>query len=285
MNSQSQYEKRFSFEFFPPKTDVGMEKLKVVQQELAACKPSFFSVTYGAGGSTRDRTFDTVISVKQGTGICTAPHLSCVGDTKKQLAELLQQYKAQGINRIVALRGDLPSGMGASLGELKYASDLVRFIREQTGDHFHIEVAAYPEMHPQAQGMKADLQAFKTKVDAGASSAITQYFFNIDAYKFFIDSCEKMGLDLPIVPGIMPIINYENLVRFSHACGAEVPRWIKVRMEAYAGDVESVTKLGEEIITSLCEQLLDMGAPGLHFYTLNQAAPTLKIWDNLGLSV
>ncbi len=284
MNSQSKYEKRFSFEFFPPKTEVGVEKLKVVQQELAARKPSFFSVTYGAGGSTRDRTFDTVMSVQQGTGITTAPHLSCVGDTKKQLAELLQQYKASGINRIVALRGDLPSGMGASLGELKYASDLVHFIREQTGDHFHIEVAAYPEMHPQAQGMKADLNAFKTKVEAGASSAITQYFFNVDAYKFFIDSCEKLGLELPIVAGIMPITNYENLVRFSHTCGAEIPRWIKVRMEAYAGDPESVVKFGEEVVTNLCQELLDMGAPGLHFYTLNQAAPTLAIWDNLGLS-
>jgi methylenetetrahydrofolate reductase (NADPH) len=283
MNSQSKYEKRFSFEFFPPKTDVGMEKLGVVQKELAARKPSFFSVTYGAGGSTRDKTFDTVMRVKNGTGICTAPHLSCVGDTKKQLAELLQQYKASGINRIVALRGDLPSGMGASLGELKYASDLVRFIREQTGDHFHIEVAAYPEMHPQAAGMKADLQAFKTKVEAGASSAITQYFFNIDAYKFFIDSCEKMGLELPIVPGIMPITNYDNLVRFSHTCGAEIPRWIKVRMEAYAGDPASVVQFGEEVVTSLCQELLDMGAPGLHFYTLNQAAPTLAIWDNLNL--
>lgn len=275
---------RFSFEFFPPKTDLGMEKLGVVQKELAARKPSFFSVTYGAGGSTRDRTFDTVMSVKQGTGICTAPHLSCVGDTKKQLADLLQQYQSNGINRIVALRGDLPSGMGASLGELKYASDLVRFIREQTGDHFHIEVAAYPEMHPQAHDMAADLKAFKIKVDAGASSAITQYFFNVDAYRFFIDSCEKMGIDLPIVPGIMPIINYENLVRFSQACGAEVPRWIKVRMEAFAGDTVSIQQLGEEIVTRLCEELLAMGAPGLHFYTMNLSGPTLKIWDNLGLS-
>jgi len=284
MNSQSKYDKRFSFEFFPPKTDAGMEKLGVVQQQLAARKPGFFSVTYGAGGSTRDRTFETVMSVKNGTGICTAPHLSCVGDTKKQLAELLQQYKANGIKRIVALRGDLPSGMGASLGELKYASDLVRFIREQTGDHFHIEVAAYPEMHPQAQGMNADLNAFKAKVDAGASSAITQYFFNIDAYKFFIDSCERMGIEIPIVPGIMPITNYENLVRFSHTCGAEIPRWIKVRMEAFAGDLPSIVQFGEEVVTSLCQELLDMGAPGLHFYTLNQAAPTLAIWDKLNLA-
>lgn len=283
MNSQAKYEKRFSFEFFPPKTEVGVEKLQKVQDELAAKNPSFFSVTYGAGGSTRDRTFDTVMSVKNGTGIDTAPHLSCVGDTKQQLAELLQQYKDNGINRIVALRGDLPSGMGASLGELKYASDLVAFIREQTGDHFHLEVAAYPEMHPQAQSMNNDLQAFKTKVDAGASSAITQYFFNVDAYKFFIDSCEKMGLDLPIMPGIMPITNYENLMRFSNTCGAEIPRWIRVRLEAYDGDLESIKKFGEEVVTNLCQELLEMGAPGLHFYTLNQAAPTLAIWNNLDL--
>ena len=284
MNSQAKYEQRYSFEFFPPKTEVGMEKLKKVQQELAEKNPSFFSVTYGAGGSTRDRTFDTVKSVKEGTGICTAPHLSCVGDTKEQLAQLLQQYKENGINRIVALRGDLPSGMGASLGELKYASDLVAFIREQTGDHFHLEVAAYPEMHPHAQSMNADLQAFKTKVEAGASSAITQYFFNVDAYKFFIDSCEKMGLDLPIMPGIMPITDYENLMRFSNTCGAEIPRWIRTRLEAYGDDLESIKQFGEEVVSNLCQQLLDMGAPGLHFYTLNQAAPTLGIWNNLGLN-
>lgn len=283
MNSQSKYEKRFSFEFFPPKTDKGVEKLKTVQAELAEKNPSFFSVTYGAGGSTRDRTFDTVKSVKEGTGICTAPHLSCVGDTKKQLSELLTLYKSEGINRIVALRGDLPSGMGMSQGELRYASDLVAFVREQTGDHFHLEVAAYPEMHPQAKSMAADLEAFKTKVNAGASSAITQYFFNIDAYQFFVDSCEKMGLDIPIVPGIMPIMNYENLVRFSQTCGAEIPRWIRTRMESYANDPESVLQFGEEVISNLCQSLLDLGAPGLHFYTLNQAKPTLAIWNNLDL--
>ncbi len=283
MNSQTKYEKSYSFEFFPPKTDKGVEKLQAVQAELAARKPAFFSVTYGAGGSTRDRTFATVVRVKEGTGVPTAPHLSCVGDTKAQLGELLQQYKEQGIDQLVALRGDLPSGMGASLGELKYASDLVAFIREQTGDHFHLEVAAYPEKHPQAKSMAADLQAFKTKVQAGASSAITQYFFNVDAYKFFVDSCEKLNLDLPIVPGIMPITNYENLVRFSGMCGAEIPRWIRVRMEEFQGDHDSIRQLGEEIITNLCAELLEMGAPGLHFYTLNQAEPTLAIWDNLGL--
>ncbi|AUM13291.1 methylenetetrahydrofolate reductase [NAD(P)H] [Ketobacter alkanivorans] len=283
MDSQKQYEKRFSFEFFPPKTDAGVEKLNGVQQKLAEKKPSFFSVTYGAGGSTRDRTFDTVMNVKAKTGIDAAPHLSCVGDTKAQLAELLGQYKSNGINRIVTLRGDLPSGMGASLGELKYASDLVGFIREQTGDHFHLEVAAYPEMHPQAKSMDADLQAFKTKVEAGADSAITQYFFNVDAYKFFVDSCEKMGLDLPIYPGIMPIINYDNLMRFSSMCGAEIPRFIRMRMEAFRGDEQSIKQLGEEIVTSLCEELLAMGAPGIHFYTMNQSEPTLAIWNNLNL--
>lgn len=283
MNSQKQYEKRFSFEFFPPKTDLGVEKLNAVQLELAEKKPSFFSVTYGAGGSTRDRTFDTVMNVKARTGIDAAPHLSCVGDTKDQLATLLKQYQDNGINRIVTLRGDLPSGMGASLGELKYASDLVAFIREQTSDHFHLEVAAYPEMHPQAKSMDADLQAFKTKVQAGANSAITQYFFNVDAYKFFVDRCEKMGLDLPIYPGIMPIINYDNLVRFSGMCGAEIPRWIRMRMEGYRGDEQSIQQLGEEVVTSLCEELLAMGAPGIHFYTMNQAKPTLAIWDNLNL--
>lgn len=283
MDSQKKFDKRFSFEFFPPKTDAGVEKLNGVQQTLAEKKPSFFSVTYGAGGSTRDRTFDTVMNVKAKTGIDAAPHLSCVGDTKAQLADLLNQYKDSGIDRIVTLRGDLPSGMGASLGELKYASDLVAFIREKTGDHFHLEVAAYPEMHPQAKSMDADLQAFKTKVQAGANSAITQYFFNVDAYKFFVDSCEKMGLDLPIYPGIMPIINYDNLMRFSSMCGAEIPRFIRMRMEAVRGDEQSIKQLGEEIVTSLCEELLAMGAPGIHFYTMNQAEPTLAIWNNLNL--
>lgn len=283
MQSQKQFRRRFSFEFFPPKTDVGIEKLNLVQQTLAEKKPRFFSVTYGAGGSTRDRTFETVNNVKNRTGIDAAPHLSCVGDTKAQLAQLLNQYQDAGINRIVTLRGDLPSGMGASLGELKYASDLVAFIREQSGDHFHLEVAAYPEMHPQAKSMDADLQAFKTKVRAGANSAITQYFFNVDAYKFFVDSCEKMGLDLPIYPGIMPIINFDNLIRFSSMCGAEIPRWIRMRMECFRGDEQSIKQLGEEIVTSLCEELLAMGAPGLHFYTMNQAEPTIAIWDNLNL--
>ncbi len=283
MKSQQKFPKRYSFEFFPPKTDVGAEKLRVVADTLATLEPAFFSVTYGAGGSTRDRTLGTVMDIKNRVGIPAAPHLSCVGDSKEQLRELIRQYKSEGIDRIVALRGDLPSGMGASLGELKFASDLVALIRDEAGDHFHVEVAAYPEKHPQAATMAADLQAFKVKVDAGASSAITQYFFNVDAYTFFIDSCEKLGIDIPVVPGIMPITNYENLQRFSNACGAEIPRWIRMRMEAYAGDVPSMLQLGEEIITRLCEQLLEQGAPGLHFYTMNQVEPTRAIWKNLGL--
>lgn len=284
MQSQKKHKPRFSFEFFPPKTDIGVEKLQIVREKLAAVSPSFFSVTYGAGGSTRDRTFDTVIGVQKQSGICTAPHLSCVGDSRDELRELLHRYQSEGINRIVALRGDLPSGMGASMGELKYASDLVGFIREETGDHFHIEVAAYPEKHPQAASMTNDLQAFKAKVDAGANSAITQYFFNVDAYKFFVDSCEKMGLDLPIVVGVMPITHYDNLLRFSNTCGAEIPRWIRMRMEGFQGDAKSIAQLGEEIVTNLCEELLALGAPGIHFYTLNLAEPTLAIWNNLGLS-
>ncbi len=284
MKSQQQYKPRFSFEFFPPKTDVGITKLKAVREEFAKLNPAFFSVTYGAGGSTRDRTFDTVTETKTSTGINTAPHLSCVGDTREQLRGLINQYKDNGINRIVTLRGDLPSGMGSSVGELQYASDLVSFIREETGDHFHLEVAAYPEMHPQAKSMDADLQAFKAKVDAGANSAITQYFYNIDAYKFFIDSCEKMGINIPIVVGVMPITNHDNLMRFSNMCGAEIPRWIRTRIESHATDLDYITKFGEEVVTNLCEQLLDLGAPGLHFYTLNQVEPSLSIWNNLGLS-
>ncbi|MCG8673531.1 MAG: methylenetetrahydrofolate reductase [NAD(P)H] [Pseudomonadales bacterium] len=283
MNAQKDHEKRFSFEFFPPKTDVGVEKLKKVREEFTKVNPHFFSVTYGAGGSTRDRTYETVLGTQKETGIETAPHLSCVGDTKEQLRDLINDYKEQGIKRIVTLRGDLPSGMGASLGELKYASDLVKFIRDETGDHFHLEVAAYPEMHPQAANMQADLDAFKVKVDAGASSAITQYFYNIDAYKYFIDSCEKMGIDIPIVVGIMPITNYENLVRFSATCGAEIPRWIKARLEGYGDDLDSLKKFGEEVVTGLCEEVLALGAPGLHFYTLNQLEPSLSIWKNLNL--
>jgi len=282
MNSQKQFKRRFSFEFFPPKTEAGMEKLQVVRDELARRKPDFFSVTYGAGGSTQERTIDTVLKL-QDQGISTAPHLSCVGSTKENITGLLDLYKEHGVQRIVALRGDLPSGMG-SAGELRYANELVEFIRQHSGDHFNIEVAAYPEFHPQAPSAEADLLNFKKKVDAGANSAITQYFYNIDSYFYFVDRCEKMGINIPIVPGIMPITNHSSLVRFSDMCGAEIPRWIKKQLEAYGDDIESIKQFGEEVVTKMCESLLKAGAPGLHFYTLNQAEPNLKIWDNLGLS-
>lgn len=282
MNSQKQFKRRFSFEFFPPKTEAGAEKLQGVRDQLARRKPDFFSVTYGAGGSTQERTIDTVLKF-QDQGISTAPHLSCVGSTKQNIASLLDHYKTHGVSRIVALRGDLPSGMGAA-GELRYANELVEFIREHSGDHFNIEVAAYPEFHPQAASAEADLLNFKKKIDAGANSAITQYFFNADAYFYFIDRIEAMGINIPIVPGIMPITNVTNLVRFSDMCGAEIPRWIKKQLEAYGDDSDSIKKFGEEVVTKMCEELLHAGVPGLHFYTMNQAEPNLNIWDNLGLS-
>mgnify|MGYP000609605962 FL=1 len=282
MNSQKQFKRRFSFEFFPPKTVAGMEKLQTVRDELARRKPDFFSVTYGAGGSTQERTIDTVLKL-QDQGISTAPHLSCVGSTLENMSALLDLYIENGVNRIVALRGDLPSGMG-SAGELKYANELVEFIRKHSGNHFNIEVAAYPEFHPQAASAEADLVNFKKKVDAGSSSAITQYFYNADSYFYFIERAEKMGINIPIVPGIMPITNYTSLVRFSDMCGAEIPRWIKKQLEAYGDDLDSIKKFGEEVVTIMCERLLKEGAPGIHFYTLNQSEPSLKIWDNLGLS-
>ncbi len=281
MQSQKQFKRRFSFEFFPPKTDKGRDKLQVVRDRLAEVRPDFFSVTYGAGGSTRDRTIDTVLSLHQ-QGISTAPHLSCVGSSKDSLAELLNLYRDKGINRIVALRGDLPSGMGAA-GELRYANDLVRFIREHSGDTFNIEVAAYPEFHPQARNAEEDLKNFARKVEAGANSAITQYFFNIDSYFYFIDRLEKMNVTIPVVPGIMPIVNYANLVRFSEMCGAEIPRWIRKQLEAYGDDSESIRQFGEDMLSEMCRKLLDAGAPGLHFYTLNQAEPSFNIWNNLNL--
>ncbi len=271
-----------SFEFFPAKTEEGGEKLIRTAQKLSEVSPEFFSVTYGAGGSTRDRTKGTVSQIINSTGIATAPHLSCVGDTKESLRELLNSYREEGINRIVALRGDLPSGMGRfNAGDLQYANELVEFIREETGDHFHIEVAAYPEVHPQANGMDNDLKNFKRKVEAGATSAITQYFFNADSYFYFVDRCRKMGIEVPIVPGIMPINNYTKLARFSDACGAEMPRWIRKQLESYGDDSESIKAFGEEVITQLCERLIAGGVPSLHFYTLNMATPCLKIINNL----
>ncbi|MAA63747.1 MAG: methylenetetrahydrofolate reductase [NAD(P)H] [Alteromonadaceae bacterium] len=281
MDSQKQFKRRFSFEFFPPKTDQGKEKLQTVRDQLATVDPDFFSVTFGAGGSTRDRTIDTVLDLHR-QGISTAPHLSCVGATRDSIAELLDLYKENGIQRIVALRGDLPSGMGAS-GELRYANELVSFIREHSGDTFNIEVAAYPEFHPQARNAEDDLKNFARKVEAGANSAITQYFFNPDSYFYFIDRLEKMGVTIPVVPGIMPIVNFSSLVRFSDMCGAEIPRWIRKQLEAYGDDSESIRKFGEDMITEMCQKLLDAGAPGLHFYTLNQSTTSVNIWNNLGL--
>jgi methylenetetrahydrofolate reductase (NADPH) len=281
MESQKQFKRRFSFEFFPPKTDKGKEKLQKVRDRLAEVNPDFFSVTFGAGGSTRDRTIETVLGLHS-QGISTAPHLSCVGGTREAISELLDVYRESGINRIVALRGDMPSGMGAA-GELRYANELVEFIRERTGDTFNLEVAAYPEFHPQARSAEEDLKNFARKVQAGANSAITQYFFNADSYFYFIDRLEKMGITIPVVPGIMPIVNFTNLVRFSDMCGAEIPRWIRKQLEAYGDDSESIRKFGEEVVTRMCEKLLAAGAPGLHFYTLNQAEASLAIWKNLGL--
>jgi methylenetetrahydrofolate reductase (NADPH) len=272
----------YSFEFFPPKTEDGINRLAATSKALAAVHPRFFSVTFGAGGSTRDRTFNTVISLQKNSGIDTAPHLSCISSTRENIREMLNGYCNRGINHIVALRGDMPSGMGEA-GEFRYANELVAFIREETGDHFHIEVAAYPEYHPQATSPDKDLENFKRKVDAGASSAITQYFYNPDAYFRFIDRCNSVNIDIDIVPGIMPITNYYQLARFSDACGAEIPRWIRKRLEAYGENLESIRAFGEEVVTRLCAQLLEKGAPGLHFYTLNRAAPALAIWNNLGL--
>ncbi|MDN6855560.1 methylenetetrahydrofolate reductase [NAD(P)H] [Pseudomonas sp. CAN2814] len=279
----SQKERRFSFEFFPAKTEAGHEKLLATARQLAAKKPDFFSCTYGAGGSTRDRTLTTVLQLDGDVQVPTAPHLSCVGDTKPELSALLAHYKDAGIRRIVALRGDLPSGMGMASGELRYANELVEFIRAETGDHFHIEVAAYPEVHPQARNFEDDLANFVRKVKAGADSAITQYFFNADSYFHFVERAEKLGVSIPVVPGIMPITNYTKLARFSDACGAEIPRWIRKQLEAYGDDIASIQAFGEQVITDMCERLLEGGAPGLHFYTLNQAEPSLALWNNLKL--
>ncbi|MFA6904304.1 MAG: methylenetetrahydrofolate reductase [NAD(P)H] [Gallionellaceae bacterium] len=270
-----------SFEFFPPQTAEGIEKLNTTRKQLAPLKPEFFSVTFGAGGSTRDRTLETVQQI-QADGYSAAPHLSCVGSTRDNIRAILQTYKTLGIKRIVALRGDLPSGM-ATTGEFQYANELVSFIRAETGDHFHIEVAAYPEFHPQAKSPRDDLLNFERKVKAGADSAITQYFYNADSYFYFVEQCHKLGITLPIVPGIMPIGKFSQLARFSDACGAEIPRWIRKTLESYGDDSASIQAFGMEVVTQMGERLLEGGAPGLHFYTLNQAAPSLEIWKRLGL--
>ncbi len=274
-------EQLFSFEFFPPQTPEGVEKLAATRRQLAPLKPEFFSVTFGAGGSTQDRTLETIRQIKA-EGYSAAPHLSCVGSTRDNISAMLNSYRDMGIRRIVALRGDLPSGM-ASIGEFQYANELVSFIRTQTGDQFHIEVAAYPEFHPQARSAQHDITNFRRKVQAGADSAITQYFYNADAYFRFVDACRKLGVTVPIVPGIMPIVKFAQLARFSDACGAEIPRWMRKTLEGYGDDNEAVQAFGLDVVTQLCERLLAGGAPGLHFYTLNQAAPSLEIWKRLGI--
>ncbi|CAM4081923.1 methylenetetrahydrofolate reductase [NAD(P)H] [Vreelandella rituensis] len=268
-----------SFEFFPPGTDAGRDKLMQVCDVLASRNPRFFSVTYGAGGSTQARTREVVRNVGR-SGITTAPHLSCIGSDKGELRELLAQYREEGINSLVALRGDMPSGMG-SIGELRYANELVEFIREETGDHFEIAVAAYPESHPQAPSFNKDVENFARKMKAGANLAITQYFFTADAYFHFVDKARALGVEQPIVPGIMPITNYTKLARFSDACGAEIPRWIRKQLESYGDDSEAIGDFGTEVISRLCQRLLEGGAPGLHFYTLNQSKAPLRVIDNL----
>ena len=270
----------FSFEFFPPKTAEGVEKLRATRAQLAQLHPKFFSVTFGAGGSTQDRTLETIRHI-HAEGRSAAPHLSCVGSTRDNVRALLFAYKDMGIKRIVALRGDLPSGM-ASIGEFQYANELVSFIRAQTGEHFHIEVAAYPEFHPQANSAREDMLNFKRKINAGANSAITQYFYNADAYFRFAEETRKLGVTAPIVPGIMPIVRFSQLARFSDACGAEIPRWMRKTMEGYGDDVESVQAFGLDVVTQLCEKLIAGGVPALHFYTLNQAKASIEILNRLG---
>ncbi len=273
--------KVFSFELFPPQTPEGLERLRVTRRQLAQLNPAFFSVTYGAGGTTRERTLGVALEVQR-EGQQVAPHLSCVASTRDSIRQILEQYRAAGIRRLVALRGDLPSGL-AETGEFRYASELVAFVRDTFGDSFHIEVAAYPEYHPQARSAQEDLRNFKRKVDAGADGAITQYFFNADAYFAFVDECEAMGIDVPIIPGIMPISRFSQLARFSDACGAEIPRWIRRRLEGFGDDIASIRSFGLDVVTALCDRLLRGGAPGLHFYTLNQAGPTTTLWQRLGL--
>ncbi|MDA0276111.1 MAG: methylenetetrahydrofolate reductase [NAD(P)H] [Proteobacteria bacterium] len=272
----------YSFEFFPPRTAAGKDKLRATWEQLGQLKPKFFSVTFGAGGSTQAGTLETVLAIRR-AGFEAAPHLSCVASTKKEIAAILDQYKASGIRHIVALRGDLPSGV-AMAGELRHANELVAFIRETTGDWFHIEVGCYPEYHPQTRWAPDEVANFKRKVDTGANSAITQYFYNAEAYFRFVEDCARAGIGIPIVPGIMPIGNFSQLARFSDACGAEIPRWMRLKFEGFLDDSASIRAFGLDVVTALCEQLLDTGAPGLHFYTLNQAALTGEIWQRLGLS-
>ena len=281
MESQRKHPKQFSFEFFPPKGEEGLTKLRAARDELATFNPKYVSVTFGAGGSTQEGTVETVRGLLT-AGLDAAPHLSCIGGSKESIRAILDDYRSMGVKRIVALRGDMPSGM-RDTGDFLYANELVEFIRAETGDHFHIEVAAYPEFHPQAPSAPADLDNFARKVRAGADAAITQYFFNLDAYLRFIEECEKRDITIPIVPGIMPITNIKQLARFSAMCGAEIPRWLQLRLEAYGDDLESLRAFGMEVTVELCRRLLEAGAPGLHFYSMNQAGPTRRVWKALNL--
>ncbi len=281
MESQKKHPRTFSFEFFPPKTAEGKERLRAAWKQLGQLQPKFFSCTFGAGGSTREGTLETVLEIRA-AGFDAAPHLSCIASSRAELKAQLEKYRAHGIRHIVALRGDLPSGL-ASSGELRYANELVAFIRETTGDWFHIEVACYPEFHPQTRSAADEIRNFKRKIEAGANSSITQYFYNADAYIRFVDDCEAAGIAIPIVPGIMPIGNFAQLARFSDACGAEIPRWLRLRLESYRDDTASIRSCGLDVVTRLCDDLLAAGAPGLHFYTLNQAGLTTTIWQRLGL--
>lgn len=281
MESQKKHPRVFSIEFFPPQTPEGMEKLRATRKQLAQLKPRFFSVTFGAGGSTRDRTLDTALEI-QSDGLEAAPHISCIASSRDSIRATLDQYRVQGIKHIVALRGDLPSGLAQS-GEFHHANELVEFIRHEFDNSFFVEVAAYPEFHPQARTPGEDLRNFKRKVEAGADSAITQYFYNADAYFRFVDECEALGITIPIVPGIMPINRFSQLARFSDACGAEIPRWIRKKLESFGDDTASIRALGLDVVTDLCDRLLSAGAPGLHFYTLNSAGLTSTIWQRLGL--
>ena len=271
---------RLSFEFFPPKTEVGMAKLAETRTSLAPLKPEFFSVTYGAGGSTRDHSRNVVLQTRS-AGYDVAPHLSFGGDGEESVLDLLREYQQAGIKRIVALRGDMPSGMG--MARMAYAIELVGFIRQHFGRQFHLEVAGYPEVHPEAKSYAEDIRYLKAKLDSGADSVITQYFYNADAYSWFVERCRKVGIDAPIYPGVMPITNYQNLARFSAKCGAEIPRWMARQLECFAEDSDSIEAFGVDVVSALCEKLLEAGAPGLHFYTMNLTNPTLNICKNIGL--